>query len=203
MSLVIGLTGSIATGKSTVSSMFTILAIPVIDADLIAREVVEPGEEAYERIVESFGEKILLEDRTIDRNRLGEIVFSNESKRKQLNEIVHPAIRKRMLEQRDACIEAGERCVVLDIPLLIESKLEHLVEKILVVYVDEKTQLERLMARNDFTKEEAMQRINSQIPVEKKAELADAIIDNRGSIQDSFEQLKHILKEWNIVERGL
>lgn len=200
MGIVIGLTGSIATGKSTVASMFMDLGIPVIDADRIAREVVEPGEEAYKKVVEAFGEEILLEDRSLNRPKLGRIVFSDEEKRNQLNSIVHPAIRKRMLEKRDAYLKKGERCVVLDIPLLFESKLEHFVDKIIVVYVDENVQLKRLLDRNQLTKEEALQRIRSQMPVKDKLELADAAIDNNGTIEHSFKQLKEILQKWDVLE---
>lgn len=200
MGIVIGLTGSIATGKSTVASMFMDLGIPVIDADRIAREVVEPGEEAYKKVVEAFGEEILLEDRSLNRPKLGRIVFSDEEKRNQLNSIVHPAIRKRMLEKRDAYLKNGEDCVVLDIPLLFESKLEHFVDKIIVVYVDEDVQLKRLLERNQLTKEEALQRIRSQMPVKDKIELADAVIDNNGTIEHSFKQLKEILQKWDVLE---
>lgn len=200
MGIVIGLTGSIATGKSTVASMFMDLGIPVIDADRIAREVVEPGEEAYKKVVETFGEEILLEDRSLNRPKLGRIVFSDEEKRNQLNSIVHPAIRKRMLEKRDAYLKNGEDCVVLDIPLLFESKLEHFVDKIIVVYVDEDVQLKRLLERNQLTKEEALQRIRSQMPVKDKIELADAVIDNNGTIEHSFKQLKEILQKWDVLE---
>lgn len=199
LGVVIGLTGSIATGKSTVANKFKELGIPVIDADKIAREVVEPQEEAYKGIVETFGKEILLEDQTIDRKKLGDIVFKDATKREQLNNIVHPAIRKRMLEQRDAYLNDGNRCVVMDIPLLFESKLEHFVDKILVVYVDEDVQLQRLMKRNDLTKEEALQRIHSQMPIKKKAELADRTIDNNGTKAETYAQLKEILKEWNVL----
>lgn len=200
MGIVIGLTGSIATGKSTVASMFIDIGIPVIDADRIAREVVEPGEEAYKKVVETFGEEILLEDRSLNRPKLGRIVFSDEEKRNQLNSIVHPAIRKKMLEKRDAYLKNGEGCVVLDIPLLFESKLEHFVDKIIVVYVDEDVQLKRLLERNQLTKEEALERIRSQMPVKDKIELADAVIDNNGTIEHSFKQLKEILQKWDVLE---
>ncbi|WP_405102479.1 dephospho-CoA kinase [Oceanobacillus sp. FSL H7-0719] len=203
MTLVIGLTGSIASGKSTVSLMFDDFNVPVIDADKLAREVVYPGEEAYEEVVRTFGNGILREDNTLDRKRLGEIVFTDESKRKQLNGILHPAIRKRMTEKRDALIADGAKCVVLDIPLLFESRLEHFVDKIIVVYVDEEIQLNRLMERNEFTKEEALQRIHSQMPVKEKANLADAVIDNNGSKFASLEQLEKILHEWKVKINNL
>ena len=196
MTVTIGLTGSIATGKSTVSLMFEDFDIPVIDADKLAREVVYPGEEAYQLVVDTFGEAILREDKTLDRKLLGEIIFTDEAKRQQLNRIVHPAIRKKMIEKRDVLIAGGAAFVVLDIPLLLESKLEHFVDKIMVVYVDEKIQLQRLMARNDYTEEEALQRIRSQMPVKEKAQLADAIINNNGSKNETFKQLEKIINDW-------
>lgn len=196
MTLIIGLTGSIASGKSTVSLMFDDLNIPVIDADKISREVVYPGEKAYEKVVHAFGENILRDDKTLDREKLGSIIFADEEKRKQLNSIVHPAVREKMIEQRDAYVKAGETLVVLDIPLLFESKLTHFVDKIVVVYVDKEVQLHRLMKRNGYTEEEANQRINSQITVKEKAVKADAIINNNGTKYDSYQQLEQLVKEW-------
>ena len=199
MALIIGLTGSIASGKSTVSKMFNDLNIPVVDADKLSREVVEPGEEAYREIVRQFGDTILHKDNTINREKLGSIVFTDEKKRKQLNNIVHPAVRKAMQKEKDELIEAQERCIVLDIPLLYESNLTHYVEKIIVVYVDEAVQLKRLMKRNGYSEEEAMQRIKSQLPVKEKASLADAVIDNNGTINESYEQLQSLLKKWQVL----
>lgn len=197
MTLVIGLTGSIASGKSTVSSMFKQMNIPVIDADKISREVVEPGEEAYLSVVKEFGKAILLSGGHIDRKKLGSIIFSDEEKRKALNEIVHPAVRKRMLEQKEHHVHNKERIIVMDIPLLFESKLTHMVNKVLVVYVEETVQLQRLMERDRSTREEALQRIQSQIPIKEKVSLADAVIDNNGTREETFEQLKDILEEWD------
>ena len=199
MSLVIGLTGGIASGKSTVSAMFTDMGITVIDADIEARLAVEPGEEAYNEIVSHFGHDILEEDTTINRPKLGEIIFNNEEKRLLLNSIVHPAVRERMAKKREKAEAADEKAVVLDIPLLFESKLTGLVEKIIVVYVDEQTQLERLMKRNGFSEEEASSRIRSQMPLKDKVGLADAVIDNSGSIEQSKQQLMNILSEWNVL----
>jgi dephospho-CoA kinase len=199
MSLVIGLTGGIASGKSTVSAMFTDMGITVIDADIEARLAVEPGEKAYNDIVSQFGIEILQEDRTINRPKLGEIIFNNEEKRLLLNSIVHPAVRERMAQKRAQAEAANEKAVVLDIPLLFESKLTGLVEKIIVVYVDEQTQLERLMKRNGFSEEEASSRIKSQMPLKDKVCLADAVIDNSGSIEQSRQQLLDILTKWGIL----
>jgi len=199
MTRVLGLTGSIASGKSTVSLMFDDFNIPVIDADKISREVVIPGEKAYGQIIDTFGETILREDKTIDRKKLGAIVFEDGDKRKTLNGIVHPAVREKMLERRDAYAASGEKCVVLDIPLLFESKLTHFVDKTIVVYVDEHVQLERLMDRDGYSEKEAYQRINAQMPMKEKAELADAVIDNNGSKHDSYQQLESLLREWDVL----
>lgn len=199
MSLVIGLTGGIASGKSTVSGMFTDMGITVIDADIEARLAVEPGEKAYNDIVSHFGTGILEENGTINRPELGEIIFNNEEKRLLLNSIVHPAVRERMAQKRAQAEAANEKAVVLDIPLLFESRLTGLVEKIIVVYVDEQTQLERLMNRNGFSKEEALSRINSQMPLKDKVDLADAVIDNSSSIEQSRQQLIDILRKWEIL----
>ncbi|MGJ9457174.1 dephospho-CoA kinase [Oceanobacillus sp. CF4.6] len=199
MSLCIGLTGSIASGKSTVSLMFDDFNIPVVDADKIARTVVQPGEKAYEKVVETFGETILRADKTLDRQALGAIIFADKSKRELLNSIVHPAIRETMLYQRDAYFKAGAKCVVLDIPLLFESKLIDFVDRTIVVFVDASVQLERLMERDQSTAEEAMQRIQSQMPLKEKVKLADAVIDNNGSKSSSYEQLEKLLKNWTVL----
>ncbi|WLR56103.1 dephospho-CoA kinase [Mesobacillus subterraneus] len=199
MSLVIGLTGGIASGKSTISAMFTDMGITVVDADIEARLAVEPGETAYIEIVSHFGTGILEENGAINRAKLGEIIFNNEEKRMLLNSIVHPAVRERMALKRAKAEEANEKAVVLDIPLLFESKLTGLVEKIIVVYVDEQTQLERLMKRNRFSEEEATSRIKSQMPLKDKVSLADAVIDNSGSIEQSKQQLLDILNNWEIL----
>lgn len=200
MRRVIGLTGGIATGKSTISKMFKSFHIPVIDADKIAREVVEPGKTAYDHIVRTFGKGITQGDGTIDRKKLGQIIFSDEQKRKQLNEIVHPAIRRKMIDRRDEYLKQGERAVVLDIPLLFESDLTHFVDQIIVVYIPEALQLERLLKRDHLNKVDALKRIRAQLPIEEKVKKADAVIDNQGSIEESFEQLEKILIDWNIIE---
>lgn len=199
VAIIIGLTGSIASGKSTVSSMFADLQIPVVDADKISREVVNPGQKAYEKIIQAYGEDILQSDKMIDRKKLGSIVFADEAKRKQLNQIVHPAVREEMLAQRDAHAAAVVNCVVLDIPLLFESKLTGFADKTLVVAVDEKVQLDRLIARDKSHEEDARQRIQSQMPIRKKTALADAVIDNNGSKQATYAQLEAILKRWRVL----
>lgn len=199
MTLIVGLTGSIGTGKSTITNRLKQLNIPVVDADLIAREVVEPGEPAYKEIIETFGEDILHENKKLNREKLGYIVFSDEGKRKQLNSIIHPAIRQEMIAQRDAYVAQEVPCVVLDIPLLYESDLNHFVEKVIVVATERSIQLERILKRDEIDKEEALRRMNSQIDVAKKVEWADAVIDNNGTIAESEAQLEAILRKWQVL----
>ncbi|WP_226036455.1 dephospho-CoA kinase [Aquibacillus saliphilus] len=198
MTLTIGLTGGIASGKSTIANMLKKEKLPVIDADVISRQVVEPTEKAYEEILATFGSEILHEDNTINRKKLGELVFSNNTKREQLNNIVHPAVREKMLKKRDEYIEKKEQVIVLDIPLLFESKLTNLVDKILVVYVKEEIQLKRLMARDNSSKADATNRIKSQLSIDEKKRLADAVVDNGGTKEESKRQLMSILEEWKI-----
>jgi len=196
MSVIIGLTGGIASGKSTVTRMLQEQNIPVIDADVEARLAVEKGEKAYDDIVSYFGKDILMEDGSIDRIKLGSIIFPDKEKRTVLNNIVHPAVRGRMTQKKDQYLAMGHNIVVLDIPLLFESKLTYMVDKVVVVYVDEQTQLDRLMVRNGFTKEEAKVRIASQLPLTEKRKWADAVIDNNGTPEETEKQLKDILNKW-------
>ncbi|MGG4488760.1 dephospho-CoA kinase [Metabacillus idriensis] len=199
MTLAIGLTGGIASGKSTVSNMFKEANIPVIDADVIAKQVVEAGEPAYHLVVETFGPVILKDDGSIDREKLGSIVFQNETERKKLNGIVHPAVRREMLQQKEDAVKRNEPAVVLDIPLLFESNLSHMADLTLVVYVDPDRQLERLMNRNQLTKQEAEWRIQSQLPLKDKKEKADEVIDNNGSLQSTKNQFEDLMKKWNLA----
>lgn len=196
MTLVIGLTGGIASGKSTVANMLIDKGITVIDADIIAKQAVEKGMPAYRQIIDEFGEDILLENGDIDRRKLGAMVFTNEQKRLTLNSIVHPAVREEMLKRRDESIANQETFVVLDIPLLFESKLESLVDKIIVVSVTKELQLERLIKRNQLTEEEALSRIRSQMPLEEKVSRADNVIDNSGTLEETKQQLEEILSCW-------
>ncbi|MDF1506997.1 dephospho-CoA kinase [Robertmurraya sp. DFI.2.37] len=198
MAIVVGLTGGIASGKSTVSNILREHGVPIIDADLEARLAVAAGEPAYKEIVAYFGQDILLPNQEIDRAKLGAIIFNHEEKRLKLNSIVHPDVRRRMIEKREHAVNAGEKLIVLDIPLLFESKLTHLVDKTLLVFVNEEVQLKRLMARNQFTAEEALARIQSQMPLKDKIKLSDAIIDNNGTIEETKKQLTAILEQWGL-----
>lgn len=195
--MIIGLTGSIASGKSTVSNMLKAKGYPIIDADLVARVVVEKGTNTLERIQETFGQKVIATDGSLNREKLGEIIFSSPADRKQLNDIMHPAIREEMLRQKEELLKAGHETIIMDIPLLFESKLQSYVNKILVVTVTEEVQLARLMARNNYSLEEAKARIQSQLPLSIKEQGADAVIYNDGTIEETEAQLNNILTKWN------
>ncbi|MCA1063658.1 dephospho-CoA kinase [Rossellomorea sp. AcN35-11] len=199
MATIIGLTGGIASGKSTVSAMLNEKGYTIIDADLAARMVVEVDQPAYLAIVEEFGEHILHEhDATINREILGHIIFNSEDKRKKLNGIVHPAVRSMMLAHKDEAISAGKNTIFMDIPLLFESDLTWMVDRTLLVYVDEETQLSRLMERNHLSHEEASSRIASQYPLKDKIKLSDHVIDNNGSLHHTQKQLEALLMEWDL-----
>ncbi|MGM1032490.1 MAG: dephospho-CoA kinase [Bacillota bacterium] len=199
MGQIIGITGGIASGKSTVSLYLQELGFTIVDADLASRAVVEPGEEAYHQVVKAFGEDILLADGNIDRVKLGSIIFNDQEKRLLLNGIVHPAVRNWMRVKTEAALASGEETVFMDIPLLFESKLTFMVDKTLLIYVDEQVQLERLMNRNGLSETEALARINSQMPLADKKALADAVIDNNGHINETKRQVKAILSEWYVI----
>lgn len=192
--MIIGLTGGIATGKSTVSRMLKETGIPVIDADAIAKEVVKPGETAYKKIMKHFGAGILHEDQTINRDKLGSIIFNDPGEREILNGIVHPEVRKEMSSQAEQLIKEQFPIVVMDIPLLIESNLFHLVDKVVLVYAPEHVQLARLMERNSYSEEEALSRISAQTSIEKKKNYSDYVIDNSGSLAETEHQLEVLLQ---------
>ena len=198
MQMVIGITGGIASGKSTVSPFISSLGCTVVDADVASRKVMEPGEEAYQQVKDAFGESVFKEDGNLNRETLGAIIFHNKEKRQLLNSIVHPAVRKWMNTQQEEAFARGEEVVFVDIPLLFESKLTSTVNRTLLVYVDDDVQLARLMERNDFSKEEALARIQSQMPLVEKKKLADEVINNNGTIEDTKKQLLDILRKWHI-----
>lgn len=189
MGKTIGLTGSVATGKSTVSNMIQQAGIPLVDADIAARKVVEPGTEGLKEIVAYFGEEILHADGTLDRAKLGEIIFKDKEKREKLNEITHPRVKDYMLEARERFFRSGEELVFFDIPLLFESHLESLVDQIVVVWTTPETELKRLMERNNLTKEDALRRIESQMGIDEKARKADFVIDNNESLEKTQKQV--------------
>lgn len=191
----IGLTGGIASGKSTVSKMLVELGAHLVDADQIAREVVAPGHPVLSKVVSHFGQDILLTDGSLNRKKLGKIIFHDPSKKKALESILHPPIRAVMLERmRILEQQHPDQLVAVDVPLLYESGLSHYFDEVWVVYVPKSVQLERLMKRNQLTEAEAEARINAQWPIEKKKELADVVIDNSGSIEQTKAQVEALWK---------
>jgi dephospho-CoA kinase len=192
---VLGLTGGIGSGKTVVGEMFARLGAEIIDADQLAREVVEPGQPALEEIVQYFGPDILKPDGRLDRARLADIVFADASARAALNAVTHPRIRARM---EDAIAARKDRAgvLVLVIPLLYESARTSLVEEVIVVWVDPQTQFRRLVERGGLTAEQARQRIEAQMPLDEKRALADDVIDNRGSRADTQRQVEAIYRRY-------
>ncbi len=194
--ILVGLTGGIASGKSLVAKLLKDLGAYVIDADEIAHEVIQPGTPAYREILQQFGEGILGKDRTIDRARLGQMVFSDPTRRDVLEGIIHPRVfaaeeaRRREIAQQDP-----QAVVIFDAPLLIETRAHELMDRVIVVYADRKTQLKRLKERDRLDPEEAKRRISAQLPLSDKKLYADYVIDGMASPQEVAIQTEDIYKE--------
>ena len=184
--IIAGLTGGIASGKSTVSRFLSDAGARIIDADKIAREVVKPGTPGYDAILSFFSRTILLPDGEIDRRRLGEIIFNDPDKKARLDAIVHPLVFERSAEMiAQIAAQSPDAVVIMDIPLLLEAGMGSDLAEVIVVYVPENLQLERLMNRDGIDKQAAMARIRSQMPIEKKRKLATIVIDNSSTLSDS------------------
>ncbi len=180
--ILVGLTGGVATGKSTVAKMFESCGAVVIDADELARLVVQPGKPAWRDIVEKFGKGVLNADRTINRHALGKIVFQNRRTRRRLERIIHPRVaREQGRLTKQAARKAPHAVVIYDVPLLFEAGIDKRVDKILVVTADRDTQIARLHARNGLARLEALRRIRSQMPIAMKAQRADFVLDGTGT----------------------
>lgn len=204
---VIGLTGGIATGKSTVSEILENAGAVIVDADRIAREAVRKGLPAHREIVAHFGKAILLPDGEINRNALGDIIFNTPDKKQLLNKIVHPHVRKethRQLQQ----IESTDpnAIVILDIPLLFEAEMDRDLSEVIVVYAPEHVQIKRLMKRDRLTQTAARARICSQMPIEEKKRRATIVIDNSGTRKNTrkqtleiFNRLKKCLQNSSVI----
>ncbi|MFR7590326.1 MAG: dephospho-CoA kinase [Longibaculum sp.] len=190
MTRVIGITGSIAVGKSTVTYYLQTHGYQVLDADEISRHALDKGTKCYKKVKEMFD--CLDEQGEINRACLGQIVFHDQVKKKQLEDIIHPYVIEKLKEGIQQC---QDPFIFLDIPLLFEAHLEYLCDKIIVVYVDEKTQMKRLMKRNSISQEDAMHLMSQQISIEKKKDLGDFILDNRQNFQDLYDDIERVLKE--------
>jgi dephospho-CoA kinase len=191
--VIVGLTGGVASGKSLVSGELKRLGAHIIDADVISREIVEPGEPAYREIASVFGKGVLRADGTIDRRALGGIVFSDPGKLKILNEITHP----RIIEKIGSAIKAlqakgGDPLIVVDAALLIEVGLHKEMSKVIVVYADEEKQVQRIISRDHLIEKEARERINAQMPLREKLRYADFVIDNNGRVEDTLKSVKEL-----------
>jgi len=182
--IIAGLTGGIATGKSTVSSILREAGAIIIDADAIARDAVKKNLPAWHEIVNYFGEKVLLPDGEINRTYLGDIIFKDSSKKETLNKIVHPYVIQKVAELIEEIVkESPDSIVILDVPLLIEAEMDKGLEDVILVYTPEWIQIERLVERDGITEEEALLKIRSQMPIDKKKEFSTIIIDNSGTIE--------------------
>ncbi len=199
---VAGLTGGIASGKTTVARMFAEEGAHVIDIDEISRFVVEPHKPAWQDIVGYFGETLLRDDWTVDRNRLGRIVFADPIKRKKLERMVHPRILKEYEERLRTIIKKNRQAVVIaDVPLLMETDMRHWFEKVIVVYIPPESQIMRLVQRNGLSRQAARDRLNSQMPIEEKVRRADFVIDNRGSLEETRRQVRRVYQTLKLLER--
>lgn len=193
--ITIGLTGNIAMGKSTASRTFEAAGIPTIDADIIARQVVEPKSFGLYAIMDRFGIDMILSDGTLDRAKLGEAVFNSPVKMAALNELMGPLIRVASTDKINNFRKLGHSIVVFDAAMIVEFGHADQYRPLIVVHCTPEQQLERLMRRNGLTREQAMRRIEAQMPVEKKKSMADYLIDTNGSIENSVEQTKNIIEQ--------
>jgi dephospho-CoA kinase len=198
--IVVGLTGGIASGKSTISEILKGYGIPVIDSDLISREIMKRESLALNSIKNEFGNDIIDENGELNRKKLASIVFEDALKLESLNSITLPIIKEEIRKKLDCYKADGCKLCVVDAAILIEAKFTDLVNYIILVYVDSKVQLERLMKRDNFSSEEAHHRINSQMTFEKKSKYADFIIDNSRDIEYTKQQVNKILKEIALSE---
>ena len=194
--LVIGLTGGIGSGKSTVASIFANLGIQVINADQLARDVVEHGSPALAAIVERYGENILLEDGSLNRSDLREIVFANVSEREWLEQLTHPLIAQLMKDQLQA---VSSPYAILESPLLIETDQKELVDRILVIDIVEETQLQRTLARDDSAEATIKAIINSQIPRKQRLEAADDVVDNSAKFEATEREILRLHEQYLLM----
>jgi len=198
MTLVVGLTGGIASGKSTVSKLFKDAGIPVIDTDAIARRLLEKDKEIYQDILDFFGEDVLTPAKEINRNKIAQIIFYDEEKRLKLNKIVHPKVKDTVFLKIDNLKAEGHTLIVVDVPLLFEAKFDAFMDKTIVVYARKKDQISRLVSREGIDEDYAKAKIKAQIPLSQKKEKADFVIDNSKNILETrkaFDKLLRTLKD--------
>jgi len=203
--LKVGLTGGIGCGKSHILKEFHKLGVYTIDADEIAHAVILPDRSAYGQILDTFGPEILALDRTIDRKKLGERVFSDEKARERLNQIVHPLVLEeeaRRIAEFEEREEPKSPIIMVDAALMVETGSYRQYDFVVVVYCPHQVQLQRVIARDRLSEEEALQRIQSQMPLLEKIKYADYIIESSGRLSETNEQVKHIFTEWANLGAG-
>ncbi|SHB95402.1 dephospho-CoA kinase [Staphylococcus aureus] len=200
MPKVIGLTGGIASGKSTVSELLSVFGFKVVDADKAARESVKKGSKGLAQVREVFGDEAIDENGEMNRRYMGDLVFNHPEKRLELNAIIHPIVRDIMEEEKQEYLKQGYN-VIMDIPLLFENELENTVDEVWVVYTSESIQMDRLMQRNNLSLEDAKARVYSQISIDKKSRMADHVIDNLGDKLELKQNLERLLKEEGYIEK--
>ncbi|WP_297966062.1 dephospho-CoA kinase [uncultured Anaerovibrio sp.] len=186
---IIGLTGGIASGKSTVTKYLRQQGFTVVDCDKIAWQLAEPDQPIWQVYFSRYGGQVINADRTLNRQAVADIVFNNQRELAVINSLVHPLIKEEMLSQTDKAQNRGEKVIFLDVPLLFEAGYDTIADEIWLVYVNRGTQLRRLMARNGFGREEALRRIDAQMSIEEKKQLSDVIIDNNGDRKALRHQL--------------
>ncbi len=194
MATIVGLTGGIASGKSTVSDLFKQAEIPVIDTDQIARKLLEQDEVVFETVVKTFGEDVLTPSKAINRNKLAQIIFYDDDKRQALNDIVHPKVKDRVFSEIDR-LKADHDLIVVDVPLLFEAEFDKFMDHTVVVYAKRKDQISRLMSREGIDEAYAKQKVKSQMPLSQKKTLADYVIDNSKSILETRKCFDRLLKK--------
>ncbi|EOD8639952.1 dephospho-CoA kinase [Staphylococcus aureus] len=200
MPKVIGLTGGIASGKSTVSELLSVFGFKVVDADKAAREAVKKGSKGLAQVREVFGDEAIDENGEMNRRYMGDLVFNHPEKRLELNAIIHPIVRDIMEEEKQEYLKQGYN-VIMDIPLLFENELENTVDEVWVVYTSESIQMDRLMQRNNLSLEDAKARVYSQISIDKKSRMADHVIDNLGDKLELKQNLERWLEEEGYIEK--
>jgi len=202
--LLLGVTGGIASGKTTVANMLKDLGAHTIDFDIIARHVVEPGKQALKEIIAYFGEQVILKNGHLDRKKLSGIVFQDKEKRKKLESITHPYILEEFTRRVSEIAKKNPYAIIQAvIPLLFEVNLQHLVHKILVVYVPKERQIERLVARDGITKNEAANILRAQLPISEKVIYSDFMINNDCPVEETKKQVEDLWQTLNIIQKEM